>query len=170
MEAFYKLRDLPLAAALFFAATVLASAFYVFPFARGVEGPWYGAVVTPEEVDAALWVDSHVARNSLFAADLFACEMLVSAGGQLCAVGGAWELADNPNQRFSDNEKAFLTNSSQEAHSLFRKYGVQYVFVHPRNGFYAYGWKPPSMAKFDDTQFFKLAYQGAGGTRIYSVN
>jgi hypothetical protein len=124
--------------------------------------------VTKEEVDAALWVDKNIPAKSLFAADLFACEMLVSAGNQFCTIGGAWELADRANTRFYENEQAFMSNSSEQAHSLFVKYGVQYVFTHPRTSFYAYGWKKGNISKFEDARYFERIYSDRG-VEIFKV-
>ena len=151
-----------------FVAIVLAAAWLAFAGAKGTLGPWYDPVVTKEEVDAAIWVDKNIPAKSLFAADLFACEMLVSAGNQVCTIGGAWELADNANTRFYENEQAFMSNSSQQAHTLFAKYRVQYVFVHPRTSFYAYGWKKGNITKFSDAKYFERVYADRG-TEIYRV-
>ncbi|MFA6049145.1 MAG: hypothetical protein WC792_04370 [Candidatus Micrarchaeia archaeon] len=131
-------------------------------------GPWYDAVVTREEVDAAIWADENVAQKDLFAADLFACEMLTAVSRKICSIGGAWELADRPNERFQDNEKAFMTNSSGEAFALLSKYGIKYVFASNRQAFYAYGWKQPDLGKFSDKKFFEKIYDKAG-VKIWRV-
>lgn len=154
---------------IFFILLATAAFAYTLPTMRNTLTPWYGAVVTREEVDAALWADANLPRKSFFAADLFACEMLVSAGGMVCSIGGAWELADRANQRFYDNERAFLSKDAREARDLFAQYGVQYVFVHPRTGFYAYGWKQPEMKKFEDARYFTPVYD-LNNAKIYSVN
>ncbi len=129
---------------------------------------WYSPVVTPEEVHAALWADENLPAHSLFAADLFACEMMVSAARMVCTIGGAWELADRANQRFADNEKVFTTNDSAESFYLLTSYGVEYVLVHPRTSFYGFGWKPPNLALFSNSSLFELIYD-MNATRIYRV-
>ncbi len=151
-----------------FVAIVLAAAWLSAAPAKNTLGPWYDPVVTKEEVDAAIWVDKNIPQKSLIAADLFACEMLASAGNQVCTIGGAWELADKANTRFYENEQAFMSNSSKQGHDLLKKYGVQYVFTHPRTSFYAYGWKKGNISKFKDTQYFERIYSDRG-VEIFKV-
>ncbi len=139
-----------------------------FSATKGSLGPWYDAVVTSTEVDAAIWADKNVAQKELFAADLFACEMLTAVSRKVCSIGGAWELADRPNERFQDNEKAFMSNSSKEAFSLLAKYGIKYVFASGRNAFYAYGWKYPELEKFEDSDLFEKIYDQKG-VKIWRV-
>ena len=130
--------------------------------------PWYDPIVTRDEVKLALWADGNIPPGTLYAADLFACEMLTATARAVCSVGGAWELADNANQRFSDNEKAFLTNSSKEAWELNAKYGVKFVLTSPRTGFYAYGYKQPQNLKWNDSGHFQL-YREEGQAKLYKV-
>ena len=155
-----------LLACAYFAAT------YSFPQMKNALSGWYDPVVTTSEVNAAKWAYDNVPHQSLFAGDMFACEMLTAVSFQVCSIGGAWELADNPNQRYSDNERVFLTNSSQEAHELLAKYNITYVFVsgreQPDKNFYAYGWKQPLMEKFDSPALFEKIYD-VQGTKIYRV-
>lgn len=141
---------------------------YVAPSMKGTLSSWYDPVVTPGEVEAAKWSYDNLQHQRLFAADLFACEMLTAVAFQVCSVGGAWELADNPNQRFLDNQQFFLTNSSQEAYGLVTKYGIDYAFVADRSGFYAYGWKQPALEKFSDSDYFEKIY-GKDGVNIFKV-
>ncbi len=94
--------------------------------------------------------------------------MLTAVARKTCSIGGAWELADRPNERFQDNERAFITNSSQEANALFSKYGIRYVFASGRNAFYAYGWKYPELGKFGDKNYFEKIY-GKNGAEIWRV-
>lgn len=130
--------------------------------------PWYEPVVTPDEVQLAIWADNNLPFRTLYAADLFACEMLTATARGICTIGGAWELADNANQRFSENEKAFLSNSSQEAWNIFAKYNAQYVLTSPRSGFYAYGYKQPMNEKFSDPKYFKFVHQ-EGQAKLYKI-
>lgn len=130
--------------------------------------PWYDPVVTRDEVQMALWADENLLPRTLYAADLFACEMLTATARGVCTIGGAWELADNANQRFAENEKAFLANSPEEAWNIFSKYGVQYVLTAPRTGFYAYGYKTASLEKFGDGRYFQLVHQ-EGQAKLYRV-
>lgn len=146
----------------------LASSQYAYAFVTGQLAPWYGPMVTPDEVAAAQWVDANVPHWKLFSADLFACEMITAVARQYCSVGGAWELADHSTERFSDNEKAFTTSSAKEAWDLSRKYGIGYVLVTQRQSFYGYGYKAPNATKFDDPQYFKLIHS-AGTARVYEV-
>lgn len=130
--------------------------------------PWYDAVVTKGEVQAAQWMDENVPHWSLVAADLFSCEMITAVGRQHCSIGGAWELADNPNDRYWTNQDMFTTNSSKQAWDDARKYGVQYVLMTDRNSFYAYGWKKPVIETFQNAQFFKKVFENED-TTIYEV-
>ncbi len=130
--------------------------------------PWYEPIVSQDEVQMALWADANLPPRTLYAADLFACEMLTATARGVCSIGGAWELADNANQRFSENEKAFLSNSSQEAWGIFKKYGSQYVLAAPRTGFYAYGYKQPANEKFENLTYFQAIYQ-IGEVKLYKV-
>ncbi len=139
-----------------------------FSSMKNTLGPWYDAVVWPEEVDAAIWADKNLPRKELFAADLFACEMLAAVARKTCSIGGAWELADRPNERFQDNEKAFLSNFSKEKYTLLTKYGIKYVFASNRQAFYAYGWKYPELEKFGNELFFEKIYDEKG-VKIWKV-
>jgi hypothetical protein len=153
------------------AAFVLALAFAAFSLLEAqwnAVAPWYGEVVTSGEVAAAEWVDETLPHWRLFAADLFSCEMLTAVARQHCSIGGAWELADEPNDRYWSNQILFTTNSSKEAWDNARKYGVEYVLVTRRNSFYAYGWKYPEEEKFGDAQYFREIY-AEGDTKIYEV-
>ncbi|GEM_PF-1374774 len=142
-----------------FVLALAASAWFMYPVMRSAIQPWNNPTVLPEEVRAAEWVDRNVPKLSHFSSDLFACEMLTAVARQVCSVGGAWELADRPNQRYAANEKVFLTNSSDEAHRLLLEYKSTYVLVADRTSFYAYGWKQPELEKFKDSRFFKLLHQ-----------
>ncbi|MEM0475586.1 MAG: hypothetical protein QW343_02210 [Candidatus Norongarragalinales archaeon] len=130
--------------------------------------PWYDAVVTPDEVRAAQWVDAALPHWRLFAADLFSCEMLTAVARQHCSIGGAWELADRANDRYWSNQLVFTTNSSREGWSEAKKWGIEFVLVADRNSFYAYGWKRPNAQNFEDAKFFKKIYD-KGDTKIYEV-
>lgn len=121
-------------------------------------GPWYDPVIRPSEVQAMKWVDANLASKQQFAADLFACESITALSRQICSIGGAWELADHPNERYSATEKAFTTESADEAYAELTKYGVQYVLVAERSSFYAYGWKEPKLDKFMNSTRFKTIY------------
>lgn len=140
----------------------------MYPVMRHVMQPWNNPTVLEEEVRAATWVDQYVPRLSRFSGDLFACEMLTAVGRQVCSVGGAWELADRPNERYTANEKVFLTNSSEDAYRLLIQYNSSYVLVADRTSFYAYGWKKPQLEKFRDVRFFKLLYRD-GRAYVYRV-
>jgi hypothetical protein len=157
-----------LTTAIFLAACALSAYIWVYPQMNSSLSGWYNPVVTPGEVTAAEWVYDNLPHQSQFAGDMFACEMLTAVGFQICSIGGAWELADNPNRRYSDNQQVFMTNSSSEASGLLKKYGISYVFVDQRQGFYAYGWKTPDISKFDDGTFFEQVY-AENGTYIYKV-
>lgn len=144
--------------AVFVLLLAAAIVLYATPRMSAVLTPWYSPVVTAQEVEAAEWVQRNVQPKQLFAGDLFACEMLTAVARQVCSVGGAWELADNANQRFYDNERAYMTNSSDEAHTLLKRYGVRYVFIAGRSAFYGYGWKQPEAQKFHDASRFAPIY------------
>jgi hypothetical protein len=131
---------------------------YAIPRMNATLAPWYNPVVTAQEVEAAEWVQRNVQPKQLFSGDLFACEMLTAVARQVCSVGGAWELADNANQRFYDNERAYVTDDSAEAHALLKRYGIRYVFVSGRSAFYGYGWKQPEARKFRDAPRFAPIY------------
>jgi len=156
----------------FLLACIYASAAYSFPQMKNALSGWYDPVVTTGEINAAEWAYDNVPHQSLFAGDMFACEMLTAVAFQICSIGGAWELADNANQRYSDNERVFLTNSSAEAHDLLAKYNIRYVFASDRQdynkNFYAYGWKQPLLEKFDEPALFGKIYDSEG-TKIYLV-
>ncbi|MBI3587812.1 hypothetical protein HY995_00695 [Candidatus Micrarchaeota archaeon] len=151
-----------------FIVLLAIAAYWLGRDSAGSLSPWYSPVVEPGEVSAALWVDANVESRQVFSGDLFNCEMLTAVSRQYCSVGGAWELADRPNERFSKNERMFLTNSSSQAWQLARDYGVQFVFTSGRQGFYAYGWKPPENGKFGDVNYFRKVYDRSG-TEIYRV-
>jgi hypothetical protein len=152
----------------FLVACAYLSANYVYPQMQAALSGWYDPVVTSSEIRAAEWAYDNVPHQSQFAGDMFACEMLTAVAFQICSIGGAWELADNPNQRYMDNERVFLTDSATEAHDLLAKYNITYVFVDSRQGFYAYGWKQPSVEKFDSPDLFGKIYDNES-TKIYVV-
>lgn len=151
-----------------FILILAAAALYFFGEIRKTTSPWYGATVLEEEVELADWADKNLNKSKIFASDLFACEMLTAVARQLCAIGGAWELADRPNERYQANERVFVTNSSQEAYENLKRFNSEYVLVADRTGFYAYGWKKPQMQVFEDTKYFELV-QSKGSARIYKV-
>ncbi len=154
--------------ALFLLVIAYSASSYVYPSMHDTLSSWSDPVVTPSEVKTAEWIFDNLPHQSLFAGDLFGCEMLTATAFQVCSVGGAWELADNPNLRYQDNERSFLTSDASEAHSLMVKYGIQYVFVNGRQNFYAYGWKTPEIDKFNDQRCFKQVYS-LNGTYVYQV-
>ncbi len=161
-----------LISAAFLLACAYLSATYTYPQMRAALPGWYDPVVTASEIRAAEWAYDNVPHQSHFAGDMFACEMLTAVAFQICSIGGAWELADNPNQRYMDNERAFLTDSATEAHDLLAKYNITYVFVstrqEPNKNFYAYGWKQPLIEKFDTPGLFEKIYDNES-TEIYVV-
>lgn len=151
-----------------FFATLAGAAYLTLPPAVEALRPWYGAVIAPEEVEAALWLNENIARETLISGDLFACEMLVSVSALRCTIGGAWELEDNAGKRYSDNEKIYLSKEAREAAAILKQYGVKYVFTHSRTSYYAYGWKAPENEKFEDERFFKIVYSNKS-SRIFAV-
>lgn len=153
-----------------FVLAISAAAFWaVYPATKSAVYGWSDPVVTRGEVRAAEWVYDNLPHRRVFACDLFACEMLTAVGFEIGAVGGAWELADNPNQRYTDNERSFLTTDAAEAHSLMANRNVEYVLVAPgRQNFYAYGWKQPEISKFGDSRYFELVYF-VDGAYVYRV-
>lgn len=156
------------ASAIVLAVIVFYGATTGFQTMRGTLAPWYDPVVSNDEVLLALWADENVAHETLFAGDLFACEMITATARGICTVGGAWELADNANKRFFENEKAFTANSSKEAHEIFVKYKAEYAVAHPRQAFYGYGYKQPRNNNFEDKKYFALAKQ-IGEAKLYKV-
>lgn len=151
-----------------FVVVLAFSAWFLYPVMRNVMQPWNNPTVLKDEVRAAEWIDVNVPVLSHFSGDLFACEMLTAVARQVCSVGGAWELADRPNDRYSANERVFLTNSSEEAHRLLLQYNSTYVLVADRTSFYAYGWKKPELEKFKDERFFELLHRD-GRALVYHV-
>ncbi len=151
-----------------FVAALAYAAFSAREAQWNVVAPWYGTVVTQDEVTAAQWVDENIPHWQHFSADLFSCEMITAVARQYCSIGGAWELADRANDRYWTNQDMFTTNSSKQAWDDAKKYGVDYVLFANRNSFYAYGWKMPETAKFDDAQYFKKIYEN-GDSKIYEV-
>ena len=152
-------------------AFVLVLAYYAFSVREthwNTVTAWYDAVVTRDEVRAAQWVDANVPHWRLFAADLFSCEMITTVARQHCTIGGAWELADRANDRYWSNQMMFTANSSLDAWKEAEKWSVDYVLVADRNSFYAYGWKRPNSAVFDDAQYFKKIYD-EGDSKVYEV-
>lgn len=156
------------AAVLFAGVLAVASQAYAYKNMENELAPWYGPMISQDEIAAAMWADENLAHWQLFSADLFACEMLTAVARQYCSVGGAWELADNANQRFADNEKVFTTPSALEAWQLSKKYGVKYVLVEARQSFYGYGYKLPNAGKFSDTKYFRLIHR-VGRASVYEV-
>jgi hypothetical protein len=152
----------------FLLACAYAAATYAFPQMQYSLSGWYDPVVTTGEIHAAEWAYDNLPHQSQFAGDMFACEMLTAVAYQICSIGGAWELADNANQRYTDNERVFISDSPAVAHDLLAKYNITYVFASGRQGFYAYGWKQPLLDKFDQPALFEKIYD-AEGTRIYRV-
>ena len=131
---------------------------YGYPSMRNHLGPWNNPTVLIEESESAEWAYANLPKNASFAADLFACEMITAVAVRVCSIGGAWELADRPNERYLATERAFLTNSSQEAHRIFQEYNVTHVLFGKRTGFYAYGWKEPELSKFSDRTYFEPVF------------
>lgn len=153
----------------FTALLALVVAAYAFPLMQSALAGWYDPMVSPQEIEAMLWVDKNIPHGSLFAADLFACESLTMAARMVCSIGGAWELADRPNERFWDTERIFNSSSGEEAWRLLRKWGIQYVFVYYRISYYGFGYKYPSLSQFEESKYFTSIYS-RDGVKIYKVN
>ena len=154
--------------ALFLACAYFIATSYVIPQTSSMLSGWDSPTITPAELAAAKWANDYLPQQSLFACDLFACEMITAVGYKIGSVGGAWELSDRPNERYMDNERSFITESAEEAHRLMARWKIQYVIVADRQGFYAYGWKRPAIAKFFDSAYFEKVYD-KGGAHIFRV-
>lgn len=144
----------------FLAACAYACSQWVYSFAINGTSGWFDPVVTQGELETAKWAYANVPHQSVFACDMFACETLTATSFQIGAIGGAWELADRANERYMDNEKSFLSNSSVEAYNLMKKWNITYVFANTRSGFYAYGWKDANLNKFAESpEMFEKIYE-----------
>ncbi len=152
----------------FLVALAFALAAYTYPNMRNAMQPWNNPTALAEESESAQWAYSNTPKSAVFAADLFACEMITAVAVRTCSIGGAWELADRPNERYQSNEKAFLTESAEEASRELKAFNVTHVLVAKRTGFYAYGWKEPQTGKFSDGRYFELVFE-KGKARVYKV-
>jgi len=94
--------------------------------------------------------------------------MITAVAREYCSIGGAWELADRPNDRYWSNQILFTANSSSAAWDEAKKWNIEYVLVADRNSFYAYGWKRPALGNFEDAKYFRLNSGSAHQSRVAS--
>lgn len=132
---------------------------------------YYDPVVDHDEVLAAYWIRDNlpVGRDVVYAADLFASELIMGVTASPCVIGGDWSaVSASEVGRFLDCQTIFTGSSAQVAHDLCRKWGVDYVFLSNRMvelSFYGYAWLQISKEGFDkffdSPSHFSLVYSSA---------
>lgn len=137
---------------------------------RAVSGSltlWYDPVVDRDEVRAAYWIKDNlpIGRDVVYAADLFASEVIMSITGSPAVIGGDWSsLSASEMGRFMDSQEIFTAQSADVAHGLCERWGVDYVFLSRRmevRSYFGYEWVHIPKASFDkffNSQHFGLVY------------
>jgi hypothetical protein len=129
---------------------------------------YYNPVVDRREVSAAYWAAENLlsGKDVVYAADLFASEMLMTVTTNPAVIGGDWALVTAEELwRFMDLQDIFLSSNANLAHELCKKWGVKYVFLSSRmikSSYFGYGWvsipKPGVDKFFIDHQYFRPVY------------
>jgi len=143
---------------------------FLYDYSRGYDDMklWYDPVVDEKEVKVAQWIRDNLPtdRNTVYAGDLFANELLMTVTNSPVLIGGDWSsIPRSEVARFADSQEIFLTTNSGTAHNLCKKWGVNYVFLSSRmtaQSFFGYGWVRIPRGAFDKffnaSSYFQLVY------------
>jgi uncharacterized membrane protein len=144
------------------------SSYYFYPEVKANADPWYGRVVTQGEMDATGWINAFTDRSDKFVADIFGAELIMGMTTRVSTVGGDWANAPDAVKVMGDTNRIYTTSDPATASQLAREYNCSYVFLPNRNTFSGYDWVYGDHQKFEDTQYFRLAYENPD-VKIYEV-
>ncbi len=131
--------------------------------------PWLDPVVTQGELESTTWIKANTLPTDHFQADIFGGELIMGMTTRIPIVGGDWANAPDPVANMQDSQQIYQTQAASEASMLCKQYNISYVFVPlNRQVFCGFGWIPIDATKFEDSNYFKLAYSN-GDVRIYKV-
>ncbi len=153
----------------FVVAVLLLAATYGLASVHKESDPWLDPVVTQGEFEATPWIKANTNSSDHFQADIFGGELIMGMTTRVPIVGGDWANAPDPIANMRDSQQIYQTQVASEASALCKQYNLTYVFVPlNRQVFCGFGWMPIEAAKFEDSNYFKLAYSNQD-VRIYKV-
>ncbi len=143
-------------------------AFFDAQKAMDTARPWMNPIVTQEEYSAIEWVKKNTQERDVFVTDIFGGELLMGNTLREGTEGGDWAIIPKVVERMSDVQyKFYEAKDVKEAWETARKYGAKYAWVPDRQVFPGFAWKQVDSSKFEDEQYFRLAYYE--GVKIYEV-
>jgi hypothetical protein len=154
---------------LFLVVVLLLTATYGMANVQKQGDLWLNPVVTEGELGSTTWIKSNTQATDHFQSDIFGGELIMGMTTRIPIVGGDWANAPDPITNMKDSQQIYQTDSASEAQALCKQYNLSYVFV-PLNRmvFCGFGWVSFNATKFDNSDYFKLAYSNED-VRIYEV-
>ncbi len=148
---------------------LVAAATYGLASVRKQSDPWLDPIVTQGEFESTAWINANTNSTDHFQADIFGGELIMGMTTRVPIVGGDWANAPNPIANMRDSQQIYQTPSASEASVLCKQYNLSYVFVPlQRQVFCGFGWTSIAATKFEDPNYFKLAYSNED-VQIYKV-
>jgi hypothetical protein len=143
----------------FLAMILILGATYGINNVQKQTDPWLDPVVTKGELDSTTWIKENTKSADKFQSDIFGGELIMGMTTRTAIVGGDWANAPDPVSNMKDSQKIYNTISASEANALCKKYNLTYVFVPlNRNIYCGFGWTDINKDKFNDNNYFQLAY------------
>ncbi len=148
---------------------LLSAATYGLANVQKESDPWLDPVVTQGEFESTTWIKANTNSTDHFQADIFGGELIMGMTTRIPIVGGDWANAPDPVANMQDSQQIYQTQAASEASMLCKQYNLSYVFV-PLNRlvYCGLGWIPIDATKFEDSNYFKLAYSN-DDVQIYKV-
>ncbi len=141
---------------------------YFFPEVKANADPWYSRVVTAGEMESTAWINAYTDRSDKFVADIFGAELIMGMTTRVSTVGGDWANAPDPVKYMGDTNRIYTTYDPGEASRLAKENNCSYVFLPGRSTFSGYDWVYGDHEKFNDPEYFELAYENPD-VKIYRV-
>ncbi|HYA61068.1 MAG TPA: hypothetical protein VED16_03190 [Candidatus Acidoferrum sp.] len=131
--------------------------------------PWLDPVIMIGELNSTKWINENTKKTDKFQSDIFGGELIMGMTTRTAIVGGDWANAPDPVSNMKDSQKIYMTTSASEANALCKKYNVTYAFVPlNRNVYCGFGWIVINKNKFNDYNYFRLAYSN-DDVKIFKV-
>ncbi len=151
------------------AIILLAVATYGLANVQKESDPWLDPVVTHGEYESTAWIKANTNASDHFQSDIFGGELIMGMTTRIPIVGGDWANAPDPIANMQDSQQIYQTHAVNDASTLCKQYNLSYVFVPlNRQVFCGFGWIPIDATKFEDNNYFTLAYSNED-VKIYKV-